>query len=177
MGRPTKAVSIARLTSALAVGLIVLAGCGSDVKSQTAATSTSTIPSEPPRLVTNAQIAAQRDGTPVRALLSWWQAAQFRDAKGVARLTSQSLKSSVSTARLRRIVTTAGPALGGLTVKGAAMQGARAQIRVLIVTYRGQTNVVNLTEPYTLDLVRGPSGWQFDSAEYVRGLARAYGVR
>ena len=87
----------------------------------------------PPTIVTDGDVDAEKQGTPERALLEWWQAFQFHDFEAVEALTSKATLDTIGADRLKELVATTLP---GVEILDANESGATAQINIGLLSFQ-----------------------------------------
>jgi hypothetical protein len=137
----------------------------------------------PPNIVTDGDVAAEKKGTPERALLEWWQAYQFTDLDAVFALTSSRTIDALGKRNLEELVLTRGPGLQGIEVLGTTVSGDRATLEVGLLTFQPNEpgdpppREPTSSRPDTITMVRENGAWKFDQADYLQlqldGLRRS----
>jgi len=125
----------------------------------------------PPNIVLDGDIAAEKKGSPERALLEWWQAYQFRDSTTLLSLTSEAAVDATGEAELVELVNASG--LQGIEILDVSESGNSAVVNVGLLTFtpenpgepppREPTNSV----PETFAMVSEDGDWKFDQTDYL----------
>jgi len=156
------------LAGVLAIGA-ALGGCGDEDGATTTQTTTG-----PPNLVGIEQVQSEQEGSPERALLSWWRAVQFRDAdtaQGLA--TQQAMQRIGGAAVLRDAVRVVGDRLPNLQLADRASTGGeRVSVRGFVVYYDARGEETSRS-PLSFSMRRVESTWKVDDVSYIRKVARA----
>jgi hypothetical protein len=124
----------------------------------------------PPVIVLDGDIAEYREGTPVRALLEWWQAFQFRDVKTVLELTSAETRKAAGRRNLIELVRKTG--LEGIEVLDATRDGDTALIQVGLLNFNAPRGEPPPTEPTgsrpaAFTMVREDGKWVYAETAYL----------
>jgi hypothetical protein len=137
----------------------------------------------PPQVVTDSEIEAQESGSPERALLEWWQAFQFGDARGVAARTSKATLNAIGDRQLAQLVKTRGQGLQGIEVLGATEDGDGASVRAGLLTFQPKKEgepppeTPTASRPTTFGMTKEGDEWLFRETAFlepmVEGLTRS----
>lgn len=125
----------------------------------------------PPQTVLDGDVGAQQKGTPERALLEWWQAFQFHDARAVRRLTSTATRKAVGAHSLAQLVRLTG--LPGIAILGASTSGDTATVQAGILNFQPPTPGAPLprdptgSQPASFAMAREHGRWVFDQADFL----------
>lgn len=138
----------------------------------------------PPSVISDKVIGEQKQGSPARALLEWWQAFQFRDVRAVVRLTTPGTLDSIGRSRLERLVRKVGSNLAGIRVVSSRIFEDACSIRVEMLSFTPSKgdheppDKPTSSTPNTFVMKRssGGRGWLFDDAGYLRELAKNAGL-
>jgi hypothetical protein len=161
------------------VGLCFLAGCGAEdapTPVEKTATATPPAPAAAPNIVGDSAIAAEKPGSPGRALLQWWRAIQFQDIRAVDELTDSSTAEQFGARRLTRLARKVGSGLGGVRILGADLRGDEATIRALVLTFEPGDRKADSTLPLSFILRRENGQWRYADRNYLEALAKGYGL-
>jgi hypothetical protein len=181
-------------TTPLLLLVVVLVGCGSDGDDEQTTTSTELVQAQqsevsaagkittpidasdvvetfPPSIVTDGDVAAEKEGTPERAFLEWWQAFQFQDELAVEALTSQATLDAIGRDNLEELVR---GSLGGVEVLDVTESGNSAQVDAGLLSFqppapgkpppRKPTN----STPQSFAMTKEDGDWVFDDTEYLQ---------
>src|SRR5262249_50094848 len=124
-----------------------------------------------PQTVLDGDVAAQRKGTPERALLEWWQAFQFHDARAVRRLTSTATRQAVGAHSLAELVRLTG--LPGIAILSSSTSGDAATVSAGILNFQppkpGAPPPRDPTgsQPASFAMARERGHWVFDQADFL----------
>jgi hypothetical protein len=172
------------VVAAVAVVIAVLIGAGgsSDDESSGSASRASQ-EALPPHIVRDSEIEAQDSGSPQRALLEWWQAFQFGDARGVIERTSEGTLRAIGEAQLTQLVKERGQGLQGLEVLGATEEGDDASVRAGLLTFQPEKEgepppkTPTASRPATFTMLKEGDEWRFRETAFlaplVQGLERS----
>jgi hypothetical protein len=161
--------------AAVAIALLV-AGGGSDDSSSGDANGGNQ-EAFPPQVVRDSEIEAQDSGSPERALLEWWQAFQFGDARGVVALTSPATLNAIGDRQLAQLVRTRGKGLQGLEVLGASEDGTGASIRAGLLTFQPEKKgappptTPTASKPTTFAMIKQGDKWLFRETAFLEPMA------
>jgi hypothetical protein len=174
--RPASAVSRRRLLESAfivvtALLLVLASGCGGGGQAEPGS-----FPGRADQLLTEKDVAEYPEGSPERAFLRWWQAAQYGDFRayldGFARSVRRQLEgSSIAKRNLNRLS-------GGIRV-------ARPEIVDVVtesdgvtlyteITYRqpiGTSHYVTTTQPRAFSMVREQGSWRLVDDSFVEIFA------
>jgi hypothetical protein len=124
-------------------------------------------------LVQETDIDATRAGSPGRALLGWFRAVQLDDAAGVRNLTAPDALRALEPARLASDVHLVAPIFAKPQIVATRVAGARAAVRVRLLSYEpGRVKPV-LSIPATIALVEVDGRWRMADLALVVNGARA----
>jgi hypothetical protein len=125
----------------------------------------------PPTIVTDGDVNAEKEGTPARAFLEWWQAFQFHDQLAVEALTSEATIDAIGSQNLEKLV--AG-SLGGVEVLDVTESGNSAQVNAGLLSFqppapgkpppRKPTN----STPQSFAMSKEDGDWVFGDTEYLQ---------
>lgn len=113
-----------------------------------------------PNIILPSDISAAPAASPERALLSWVQAIQFRDTARVLQLTEPAVVARTGSPAVSRAVQTLGPQFGRPQIVNGRIQGRRAILHVLLLSYVGQNTKPALSIPMTVLLTRVSNSWR-----------------
>jgi hypothetical protein len=125
----------------------------------------------PPQVVTDGDVGAEKEGTPERAFLEWWQAYQFHDALAVEALTSKATLDAVGSENLKQLVAT--QSLGGVEILGVTKSGETAEVEAGLLTFQppaeGEPPPRKPTSstPQSFAMANEDGDWVFDDTEYL----------
>jgi hypothetical protein len=125
----------------------------------------------PPNIITDEKLDRTRAGTPQLALLTWWQAVQFRDVPVARQLTNRTSLERTGPTRFRRMVMLVGDGLPGLRILTARIRGDQAAIRAYLVFAPARTGDAAVGAPRTFGLSRAGRTWLVNNLEYLRASA------
>ena len=125
----------------------------------------------PPALVRDGDIEAEKQGTPQRSFLEWWQAFQFHDSETVETLTSKATLDAIGASELKQLVGTT--TLGGVEVLDVSESGSSARIRAGLLTFSppkggGLPDKPTSSTPATFALRKEDGEWLFNETEYLQ---------
>jgi hypothetical protein len=151
---------------------LVSLSCGSKAPQKTESATTTDVPGTR-RLVTDNEIDQAEPRSPQRALLAFFQAVQFNDARGARELISTRINRAVAYKRLRGIVDLVGGALGKPDIQSVRRRGNTAFARVLVLAYvPGKPTAVS-GSPATFILRLQGRDWKIDNLDYLFATANA----
>ena len=160
------------------VGLLVSGGSDDSGSTTAKAASEATLP---PHVVRTSEIEAQPSGSPQRALLEWWQAFQFSDARTVISHTSQETVEALGEAQMEELVKTRGQGLQGIEVLSASEDGDAASVRAGLLTFQPAKEgapppkIPTASRPTTVTMTKEDDEWRFSEtallAPMVEGLS------
>jgi hypothetical protein len=166
----------AALVAAAAVVIALLvAGGGSDDSSSGEANGGNQ-EAFPPHVVRDSEIEAQESGSPERALLEWWQAFQFGDARGVEALTSEATLNAIGDRQLAQLVRTRGQGLQGIEVLGASEDGNGASVRAGLLTFQPEKKgdptptTPTASRPTTFAMIKQGDEWLFRETAFLEPI-------
>jgi hypothetical protein len=124
----------------------------------------------PPTVVLDGDVREQRQGSPSRALLEWWQAFQFRDVKTVLALTSRETLKTIGRRSMIELVRKTG--LQGIEVLDATTDGDTALVQTGLLNFsapRGEPPPREPTAslPATFTMVREDGQWAYAQTDFL----------
>ena len=125
----------------------------------------------PPQTVLDGDIAQHKKGTPERALLEWWQAFQFHDARTVKALTSRDTRKAIGPHALANLVHLTG--LPGIAILDSTTTGNTALLQAGLLNFQppgpGEPPPREPTgsQPATFTMARERGRWVFDQADFL----------
>jgi hypothetical protein len=146
-----------RRALALAVMTVLACGCGGGDSGSTKAEPTPRRASAvPANLLTETDLKRAPTRSPQRALLEWFQAIQYSDLRGVRRLSSSAATKDLDLAAILKL---AGPGFARPQIRDVNVEGDRATVRLLLLSYEGGTGEVAIAQPTTIPLRRVGDAW------------------
>jgi len=155
------------------VALAIATGCGED-EPQTPTSAGTQIPAN---LLTQQDIRQFPAGTPQRATIEWFQAAQFGDVQSLTRMTTPSALRGLSENHLRAVLRLVGPPLARPKIERVTRAGRSASVRLLLLSYRRNSRKVAIAQPTSLPLVRADGRWRVDDVSLLTAAAAAISAR
>jgi hypothetical protein len=146
----------ALVAAACVVASLVAASCGSKDKGQPPS---SVALSTDPNIVTSGDISRAPAHSPRRALLTWFQAVQFRDVAEVRQLTAPANVIRVTQENLDRAVTSIGASLARPQIVHTRITGDKASVRVLLLSYKPGSTLPVASLPATFSLLNTAGSW------------------
>jgi hypothetical protein len=168
--RLSRRLTVAALALLVVAAAWSISGCGDSGDGAT--TSTDVSEQLPPNVVSEADIDAQEDGSPQRALLEWWQAFQFGDVQTVLDLTDPATVHKFGPDRIEEFTLTAGQSLGKPKLLKTIPHGETASVRVLILTITDEAKQPDETIR-TIVLKRDGGAWLVRPDPYFSELEQA----
>jgi hypothetical protein len=160
------------------VALVLLGGCGGsdDGGGRDRATDRADALSGALRnLVTDRDLRNAPPGSAQRALLSWFQATQFEDVRGVRLLVARAELERVGDARLKAAIAIVGPALGKPSIVSVRRAGSSTSIRTIIRAFQSGRSEAASAELQSFEMVRPGGSWQLADLNYL--LEAAHDIR
>jgi hypothetical protein len=164
------------LAALLAAAL--LGGCGATHRSPSRSTpaNTDTVPTVPativsPQLISDADVAATKPGSPAHAALAWFQALQFQDLQSLRTLTTAPALRGMSDAQLQSMLGLVGPAVGRPKITAVLNTPTGRSVRMLLLYYQGRRAVQ--ATPYTLSVERAGNSWLVSDIGLLQRIAAA----
>ena len=183
-----------RLAAFLVLGALVVtpAGCSSDDDADSGGTSavsagkaeaaeaseirshiatSDVVRAFPPTVVKDGDIKAMQPGTPERALLEWWQAFQFHDAKTVTSLTGKATLGEIGRRQIAAIARSL--SLPGIKILDVSTTGDTALVFAGLLTFSPQGPDKRVpkkptdSKPATFTMTREGGEWGFDETEFL----------
>jgi len=157
------------------VGLLVTGGSDDSGSTSTKAASEATLP---PHVVRTSEIEAQPSGSPQRALLEWWQAFQFSDARTVISHTSQETVEALGQAQMEELVKTRGQGLQGIEVLSASEDGDAASVRAGLLTFQPAKEgapppkIPTASRPTTVTMTKEDDEWKFNETALLEPMVQ-----
>jgi hypothetical protein len=125
----------------------------------------------PVNIVTDAEVAKQPEGSPRRALFSWWQAVQFGDVDGALDLTDRSRLTDEPA--FVRAIRTAGDQLPNVRVVSERKADLRASVRVFLEFFDSADRKAPQTlQPRTFNLRLVGNDWKVADTSYALTVAK-----
>jgi hypothetical protein len=125
----------------------------------------------PPQTVLDGDIAAQKKGSPERALLEWWQAFQFHDVRTTKALTSRATRKTVGPRALGALVRLTG--LPGIAILGVTTGTDTATVQAGMLNFQPPEpgapppREPTGSQPTSFRMVKERGGWVFDQADFL----------
>ncbi len=166
-----------RVVSVVLALCVLGAGCGEEATEKGDDRSPRPDVRLPRNIVTDGTIDKERDGTPSRALLSWWQAIQYKDADEAIGLTSPATLRRFGRKRFERLVNKVGSGMPGIRTVSTQESGSEARVRSLILSFKPGRDLPDSTLPTTLTLSKRGNRWLVASNQYLRQLTVSFQVR
>lgn len=173
---------------AAAVSVLLVAGCASGkqgpAKEETAKNGSIIVDlprsALPPSIVRDEAIREQKQGSPTRALLEWWQALQFGDVEVSVRLMTPAAVRALGRRRFERLVRQVGPGLPGINVVSWRVFDNVCSIRVELLSFapskgdRKPSVKPTSSSPSSFVMRQGSQRrkWLFNDAAFLRQLAK-----
>jgi hypothetical protein len=126
----------------------------------------------PPQIIRDGDIAAEKEGTPERAFLEWWQGFQFHDVRVVEALTSKETLDAIGRDNLAQLVQTL--SLGGVEVLDVSESGDTATVSAGLLSFEPPAPAKPLPEkptnstPDTFLMKKEHGDWLFDQTEFLQ---------
>jgi hypothetical protein len=126
----------------------------------------------PPQILTDGDVAKEKQGTPGRAFLEWWQAYQWRDAQTVLSLTSPTTLSAVGRDNVTQLVET--QTLPGVRILGVSESGGNATVNAGLLQFEPphpgapQPNKPSSSEPNSFLMTEQNGKWLFAQTEFLK---------
>lgn len=165
---------------AMLIAMAALAGCGSDRAADRAQRPKGPAPQPTaPGIVTAEDVLAYPADTPQRALLTWFQAIQFGDARAAFELLTPAEQRQFGATRILSAAAAVGDTLGSARVRSVRVHGISAVIGVDVLGFNPQNGVwrrapqPTSSNPVTFLLFHGRGGWRIDDGGYLLASARA----
>jgi hypothetical protein len=127
----------------------------------------------PPIIVTDDAIEAEKEGSPGRALLEWWQAYQFSDLAAVEALTSEATTDAIGADKLAELVQLPGPGLQGIKVLDASESGNTASVNTGLLNFQPEEEggpvptKPSSSTPETFAMEKDGGDWLFAGTEFL----------
>ncbi len=127
----------------------------------------------PPNVIKDGDVAAEKEGTPERGLIEWWQAYQFTDVDRVLELTSAQTTKALGEKNLVDLVLSRGPGLQGMEILGATENGNSATVQVGLLNFEAPEGKPPPRKPTgstpdTFAMSKEDGEWKFAETEYVQ---------
>lgn len=120
-----------------------------------------------PNIVTRADLEAKPAGSPERALLSFFQAVQFRDTAEARALVSAEESKRLGSGKIRAAIAAVGGALGKPQFVATNVEGNRASIRVLVLGFEADKTEPSSSSPILFKLRKEDGGWKLSDLAYL----------
>lgn len=123
-------------------------------------------------LITDQDVASQPQGSPQRALFSFFQAVQYRDDEEALSLVARSERGELSPETIRGLIAMVGGSLGRPRIVAARVTGNRARVRTVVLGFAPGKSAPTSGTPVTFPLRNAESGWVLSDLSYLAVQAR-----
>jgi hypothetical protein len=126
----------------------------------------------PPQFLTDGDVAKEKQGSPGRAFLEWWQAYQWHDVMGVEALTSPETLSAVGQENLAELVRT--QSLQGVEILGVSESGSQATVNAGLLEFQPPApgkpppDKPTHSEPNSFLMTKENGKWLFAQTDYLQ---------
>jgi hypothetical protein len=125
----------------------------------------------PPQILTDADVAKEKKGTPGRAFLEWWQAYQWHDAAAVESLTTPETLNAVGPDKLAELVNT--QSLQGVEILSTNESGSVATVNAGLLEFQPPREGApppdkpTNSQPDSFLMKKEHGDWLFDQTEFL----------
>jgi hypothetical protein len=153
---------------ACAVASLVALSCGDDNDTEKGAASNTDLKAVVGgNLITDEDVASRQRGSPERALLSFFQAVQYRDSQTALSLIARAERADLSPKTIRGQVARIGSSLGRPRIVVVRRTGNKAMVRTVVLSFEPGNTKPSGGTPVTFALRKERNRWVLEDLTYL----------